>query len=274
MKKKFWKWLALIIALVLIGYLGYFANSMLGNPISERLAANAAEKYLQTQFPGTDYFIDHINFSFKDSCYHAFVESPTSVDTYFSICITMLGEVWYDTFDSVESGWNTYRRLEEEYRALTDTIFDNPAFPYQSNILFGTLEMQHKEALEDPDITDIPDYAMVIDELVLDKVYDIGQLGAQAGRLVVYVDTDTITFQEAARIMLDIKKMFDDAGIPFYAMDFTLQYPLPEEGMRPDGDIRVEDFLYTDLYEEGLVQRLEQAHDALNAYYAQQNKLK
>ena len=267
MKKKILKWIALIAALALIGFIGYFANSMLGNPVSKWLAQRSARIYLETEFPGTDYYIDHTNFSFKDTCYHAFVESPSSVDTYFSVCVTMLGQVRYDTFDSVESGWNTYRRLEEEYRALTDTIFENPAFPYQSNILFGTLEMQLREAFEDPNVTDIPDYAMVIDELVRDKVYDIAQLGAQAGHLIVYVDTDSITYEEAARIMLEIREMFDEAGIPFRAMDFTLQYPLPEEGPRPDGDIRVEHFPCEEIYEEGLVQRIEKAHKELQAYY-------
>ena len=267
MKKKFWKLLALVIAVVLIAYLGFFANSMLGNPISKWLASNAADTYLLEQYPDTDYFVDHINFSFKDSCYHAFVESPSSVDTYFSVCINMLGQVRYDTYDSVANGWNTARRLDDEYRELTDTIFETPLFPYQSNIAYGRLEINRKEYIDDPDIPDIPDYTLVQDELELDKVYDIRELGAQAGHLIVYVDTDTISFENAARIMLEVKEMFDGAGIPFYAMDFCLQYPLPEEGPRPDGDIRVEHFLYADIYEEGLAQRLEEAHNELQAYY-------
>lgn len=267
MKKNIWKWTALVLALVLIVFLGFFANSMLGNPVSKWLARRSAQAYLNEAFPGTDYVIDHLNFSFKDTSYHAFVESPTSADTYFSICIDMLGKIRYDTYDSVESGWNTYRRLEDEYRALADTIFENPAFPYKSNIHYGTLEVFPREYIEDPSIPDIPAYALVQDDLVLDKVYDICALGAQAGHLVVYVDADTISFEEAARIMLEIKEMFDSAGIPFYAMNFCLQYPLPADGPRPDGDIRVEHFPYSELYEDGLEGRVEAAHHALQAYY-------
>ena len=267
MKKKILKWTALVLALALLGFLGFFANAMLGNPISKLLADRAAERYLQERFPGTDYVIDHTNFSFKDSCYHAFVESPTSTDTYFSVCIDMLGKIRYDTYDSVESGWNTYTRLEEEYRALCKTIFENPVFPYPSNILYGRLEVFPREYIDDPSVPDIPDYALVQDDLILDKVYDIHALGRQAGRLVVHVDSDTITFAEAARIMLEIRQTFDDAGIPFRAMDFCLQYPLPEEGPRPDENVWVEDFPYEDIFAEGLEQRIADAHYALQEYY-------
>lgn len=267
MKKRILKWVALVIALSLLAFLGYFANSMLGNPISKWLATQSAENYLQEHFPGTDYCIERIAFSFKDSCYHAFVESPSSVDTYFSVCIDQLGQVRYDTFDSVESGWNTYVRLEEEYRELTDTVFESPLFPYSSNICFGSLEVIPREALEDPHVTGIAPYALIQNDLVLDKVYDIRELGAQAGHLIVYIDTDEISFEQAAAVMLDVRARFDSAGIPFRAMDFCLQYPLPEEGPRPDGDIRVEHFLYEDIYEEDLPRRLEEAHYATQAYY-------
>lgn len=267
MKKKFWKLLALTVAAALIVYLAFFANSMLGNPISKWLAENSTEAYLEKHFPDTDYYIDRIAFSFKDTCYHAFILSPSSVDTSFSVTIDMLGKVRYDTFDSVTSGWNTARRLDDEYRELTDTIFESPLFPYQSNIAYGTLEIYPREYIEDPDIPDIPDYTLTQDDLVLDRIYDIRELGAQAGHLIVYVDTNTISFDNAARIMLEIKEVFDGAGIPFYAMDFCLQYPLPTEGLRPDGDVRVEDFLYTEIYEDGMAQRLEDAHRALEAKY-------
>lgn len=270
MKKKILKWVALVIALSLFVFLGYFANSMLGNPISKWLATRSAEDYLLENFPDTDYCIERIVFSFKDISYHAFVASPTSVDTTFSISIDMLGSVKYDTYDSVANGWNTARRLDDEYRELTDTIFETPLFPYQSNIAYGTLEIHRKEYIDDPDITDIPDYALVQDDLILDHIYDIRELGAQAGHLIVYVDTDTISFENAARIMLEIKEVFDGAQIPFYAMDFCLQYPLPEDGPRPDGDIRVEHFLYEDIYGEDLPRRLEKAHNALQAYYDSQ----
>ena len=85
------------------------------------------------------------------------------------------------------------------------------------------------------------------------------------------MDSDILTFEEAARIMLFVKSEFDKANIPFRAIDFVLQYPLPEEGPRPDDAIHVESFLYEDIYEEGLENRIRAADAALKAYWAAQD---
>ena len=47
MKKKTQKILAAVAAFVILGGLGWFANALLGNPVSKMLAARAAEKYLE-----------------------------------------------------------------------------------------------------------------------------------------------------------------------------------------------------------------------------------
>ena len=105
------------------------------------LAERAAEMHLEETYAGTDYYIERISYSFKDGKYHAFVKSPTSIDTEFSLSITMFGEVHFDTYGSVLDGFNTARRLEQEYRKLTDTVFDSPSFPYGCDIGFGRLEI-------------------------------------------------------------------------------------------------------------------------------------
>lgn len=271
MKKKTRKILAAVTAFVILGGLGWFANALVGNPVSKMLAARAAEKYLEETYAGTDYNIERISYSFKDGSYRAIVKSPSSIDTEFSLSITMLGEIRLDTYEDVLDGFNTARRLDGEYRALTDTIFENPSFPYGCDIGFGTLEIYPEEALHDPNANDVPAYAINQSMLILDKIYDIRELGRQAGHLIVYVESDTVTIEKAAEIMLSIKTMFDDAGVPFVAMDFTLQYPLPEEGMRPDGEVSVDGFLYDAIYEDGMIERVAEADQALKAYYAEQD---
>lgn len=37
----------------------------------------------------------------------------------------------------MESGWNTWERLNGEYRALVDTVLDDPDFGYNVFIGFG-----------------------------------------------------------------------------------------------------------------------------------------
>ena len=89
--------------------------------------------------------------------------------------------------------------------------------------------------------------------------------------MIIYVESDTVTVEKAAEIMLNIKTIFDDAGIPFVAMDFTLQYPIPEGGQRPDEEVRVDGFLYDAIYEDGMIDRVKEADKALKAYYAEQD---
>ena len=89
------------------------------------------------------------------------------------------------------------------------------------------------------------------------------------GNLINYVESDAISFELAAQIILGIRAEFDKANIPFRTMDFVLQLPLPEEGPRPDEEVRVADFRYEDIYEENLTERIKAADTALKAYYAE-----
>ena len=271
MKKKVLKIIAFIIAIALILGICWVANGLNGNPISKMLAKKAANEYLEANFPDTDYYIEELGFSFKFSNYYAHVRSVTSMDTQFTLHIDMLGNVYFDTYDSVTDGFVTARRVEQEYRELTNQIFENPSFPYPSDIGYGTLEIYPQEALDDPNVNDIPNYALIQQNLILDQIYDIRELGRQAGHLIIYVESDTISFELAAQIMLGIRAEFEKANIPFRTMDFVLQLPLPEEGPRPDEEVRVKDFRYEDIYEEGLADRIQKAHDALEAYYAEQD---
>ena len=103
--------------------------------------------------------------------------------------------------------------------------------------------------------------------LELDKIYDIRELGRQAGHIIIYVESDTVSIEKAAEMMLDIKSYFDDANIPFVAMDFTLQYMKSEDGTRSDVEVHVKDFSYKDIYPEGMNERVLEAHDTLTEYY-------
>ena len=268
MKKKILKILALAVALVLIAGLGFFANAFLGNPVSKMMARSTAKKHLNETYAGTDYYIDSVYYDFKSSCYHALIKSPSSMDTYFSLRISMLGKLGYDSYEDVTSKTTTARRLENEYRELADTVFNDPSFPYTCDISYGMMEIY---PIKYHGNDDVPSYALNQDELVLDKIYDIRELGRKAGHLIIYVDSDTVTVEEAARIMLDIKSIFDKSAVPFAAVDFTLQHPKPLEGPRDDIFIGTNDFLYEDIYEDGMAERVDAADKALKEYYAEQD---
>lgn len=275
MKKKFWKILALVVALALLITLAWFANALLGNPISKALAERTVEAHLTQTYGDTDFYCQKLAYSFKTGDYYAHIRSESSIDTRFTLYVDLLGRLRLDTYDDVLSGSVTASRLDDEYRALTDTVFDSSAFPYGTNIGYGILEIHHKAELEDPNVSIyVPEYAIFQQDLIIDHIYDIRELGAQAGRINIYVDSETVTPELAAEMMLNIRAIFDQAGVPFRAMDFVLQLPLPEEGPRDDLEVRVENFAYEDIHAEGMVDRVIANDAETRACYAELDKEK
>ena len=273
MKKKVLKITAFVVALALIAGIAVFANALVGNPISKLLAQNSAERHIEENYADTDFYVERVSFSFKDTRYHAFIKSPSSVDSHFTIYLDMLGRVEFDFYeDDVLNGWNTADRIGTDYRKQVDAILDSPSFSYTCDIGYGDIEFIPEEYADNPDV---PSYALHIEDLELDGIYNPAELGAQAGHLVLYVTEDTLSFERAAEIMLDIRRIMDDAGVGFYAMDFVLEYPRNEDGTRNSEDqIDVNNFLYEDIYEEGLVERVAAADKATKEYYAEMDKLK
>ena len=72
-------------------------------------------------------------------------------------------------------------------------------------------------------------------------------------------------------MMLELKDRFNEAGVPFAAMDLTVQPPRAEDGQRPDGEIRVEGFPCDAIVPDGLVDRIREADQELEEYYAQED---
>lgn len=268
MKKIFKVFLAILLAGILVFGL-IFANAIFGNPISKALATRTAREYLKETYGGRDYEIEEVFYNFKDGYYNARISSPSSKDTYFYLEMNWDGSLHRDHYYEVANGWNTARRLDREYGDLVATLIDRPDFPYPTDIGFGMLEIHSKEYIDDPDADDIPKYALVQEDLVLDRAYDIKDLGGRAGLITLYVEAEDISIEKGAEVLLRVKEEFDRAGIPFKAIDFVLMYPREKikESILPDEQIGVNGFLYEDIYEEGMVDMLSRAHEDLQAYY-------
>lgn len=278
MTKKFWKRLSVIVAIAMIIALAVFANAFVGNPISKNLAQNTAEKILKTEYKNKDYKIDDVVYSFKDGYYHARISSPTSIDSHFFLSINMFGQLKYDNYASITDGYNTADRLNEDYRKLTDPIIEKLRLKYKGDIGYGRLEIRPRESIRYENSSeidyDIPKYVIAQEDLELDKLYDIRELGKRVGYITFYVDTDKITAENAANILLDIKKEFEDAGAPFKAIDLTLRSSKIETNNKNQEQIDILEFNSDDIYEEGLVGRVKKADKDAKEYYAKLDKQK
>jgi len=262
---------AFLAAVVLIGGVGFFANGLVGNPVSYKLAERTAKAYLEENYEGMGCEIERIFFSFKDGSYHAHIISPDSIDSDFTVTIAANGRVLYDNYESrVLQGWNTANRIEGEYRAAVKRVVDNPAFLYDCDIAYGEIVFT-SESYED-DIR--AEYAIVMEQLERDGFFDIREIGEQAGRLVIYVSDNTVTIERMSEVLLNIKDMMDKSGVAFYVIDCVLEYPRSEDGTRKDERIEVMDFLSSDIYEDGLIERVSQANAAAIAYYEKMDEKK
>ena len=270
MKKRVLKIAAFCLAVVLIVGVCWFANGLVGNPFSKMMARQSAEKYLEANYPNTDYAIDEVSYSFKDVGYYAHIVSPSSMDGNFTLRISMLGKIRGDDYTSrVEGRGNVANRLFFEYRDMVDTILDSYAYPYNVSMGYGDLEFEReldKEAVEG---------ALTRSDLMNDKFYNVGELGAKNGKLVLYIDNDTVTNEKVAEILLKTKELMDQSGISFYSVQFCLMYPpydAEKSYERPEGEINLKDFLYSDIYEEGMIERVEKCVQETKDYYSKEDK--
>lgn len=268
------KIVVLILAVILCGLL-WIANGFFGNPVSALLARGALNRYMEQTYSHLDLKTERFGFDFKSGGYFAHLQSESSRDTAFYVDMDMLGHVTYDSFDTWVTGKrNTEIRVEDQYRQMVKAVLESPEFSYDSDIKGGTLEfVQDWEWGDNRDHS----YAIPREELVMDKEYsmkEIREFGGRAGILTVYVMEDRVTAERAAEIMLNIRSIFDEAGVPFYRMDFVLRYPRPEDDSPwPEGDIRAE-LLREDIYEEGLAERIRESHDAIYRQFAEMDKEK
>ena len=270
MKKRILKIAAFVFAIALIVGVCVFANALVGNPISKAMATNTAEKHIEENYADKDFEIERVTFSFKDGYYHAFIYSPSSIDSDFTILVDMWGKLRYDTYeDRVLSGGNTADRISRDYRAVVDKVLDSQAFPYNEHIGYGDFDFYPRVHFEE---YSVPEYALITEDLTLDAFYDVNELGAKHGKLTIYIDDDTVSYERLSEILLDVRSIFDDAGVKFYVIDCVLEYPKNEDSSKKqEGRVEVREFLYADIYEEGMVERVKASDEAANAYYDEQD---
>lgn len=247
--KKLLKTAAFLTAVILIIGLCILANMFVGNPVSRIIASIAAEKYLESSFGDTAYFVDKVDYSFKDGRYYARISSPDSIDNHFNIAFSPLGEQGYCDYENlVKNRENTVYRLNNEYRSSVVPIL--------------------RTIVKDGDVNGLLNFdddtgCLQASDLELDGVYDVMELGRQIGCITAYISTDDVTPEAAAKYLLDIKKVMDDAGAGFSKVNLTLRW---SDGtvLVPSQMIYLFDFPYSEIYEENLDKRIQDLIDNQN----------
>lgn len=262
------KIIAGVTAFLLVGGLLFVANGLVGNPVSKIMANQNAKKHIENNFNDLNLELDTAYYSFKDGDYHVPVQSKTSIDTHFDVKVSPYGEVLSTTYsDNVVSGFNTWRRINDGYRQMVDSVLQKEDFPYESDIDFGEIPLLYK------DLDSFgPAFGVLLTDLTLDENYDLHRLGREMGRIIFYTYDPDVSAKRAGEILLDLKDIFDQQEIPFYAIDFTLSEPKDEKiNPREQDYFSVNGFLYEEIYEEDLTSRLKMAADELSEFNDQQD---
>lgn len=263
-----------IISSALVVSILFIVFSFYGNPLSQYLVTKNAEEHIEENYKSTDYVIEAVNYDFKTGSYYVCVKSPTSPDSSFTLFAGTNGKITFDSYESnVSKKWNTAHRINNEYWDKTKSLFERDDFPYSQHIAFG--EIIFKES-DTPVGEDVPYYAVSTADLILDSIYDVNEFAKTAGKLTVYIYDNDISIKRLAEILLGIKDFLNDNGLAFYAIDCVLEYPRPENENEPWKEDRTEvkDFLYKDIYEEGLTERVSLANENAKNYWAEQDTLK
>lgn len=114
-KKKLLRWLALGLAILLMGLVISYYVSFYGNPLLKMKAEREIAQYLkETYHDRVDLEIGELSYNFKDGRYTAQISSQTSPDTHFEVGwhpkMTMRDTYSYQVTD----GGNTLARLHME----------------------------------------------------------------------------------------------------------------------------------------------------------------
>lgn len=257
MKKKVLKIIAGIAALSLIVLILCVTNSFVGNPISKILVKHSVDKYVIKNYSELHLELDKPQYSFKDGNYYVHANSKTSVDTHFSIACDGNGKIKYDNYETYVLGkYNTWCRINDEYRELIDRVIEKD-FPYETDIAFG-------EIIEKGD-----DFT----GLEIDMEIDVNEYAKNVGKLVIYSDSETITENVLAERLLKIKEIFDKNNVKFYSIDCVVQTPLKEDKKGRES-ISVREFLYQDIYEDGLLDRVKKNVKETEEYYKEMDEKK
>lgn len=277
MDKKFVRILGWSACVALVCFTVWFLCAFFGNPLSASLSRASADRFLKENFSGTDYEIVDSGFDMKTGEYYVDVLCPGSPDSHFIIYCDGLGRYRANTYEDVTSGYNTFSRLNSEYWYLVKENL--PYDLFDISIGFGDLRASGYfevfsytgENGEVKEYTFWKDYGLDMTSLVLDGEYDIRELGRNHGSICLYIHDTDVSVERAAELLLAVKNHLDEQGVPFHAIEFHLCEPRNEQGQNVGRQITLHEFPYSEICEEGLIDRVRDYWNAAQEHSAIQN---
>lgn len=252
-----------IMAFLLIGGLFWYANSLVGNPISNIIANRNARDYVNETYPDMGLETEDAVYDIINRGYKVSLRSPFSIDTHFSIYLNQTGVITEDSYEKQVLGkLNTSDRINSQYEKMVGKLFETNDFPYEIIFEYGYIILKD---LPSEDFVETM-YGIELENLKIDQKYDIKELSKKAGHISFYTEDSELNSKRTSEVLIDIKTFFDKENLQFYSMSLNLLGPNPKDTLGYRESYAIDDFLYSDIYEEGLIERVERAAKDLEKY--------
>ena len=213
-----------------------------GNPLTCLKTGAEVSDYLAQNY-GDDYKIASLRYHRfgHEKIYSCRVEKIGSKDVIFDVFAYPGGENISDNYHRyVADGTRTRFGINDEYKAKVKPL----------------LEKVDGLHIHDADFRAIPD-----ELLIIDKEYDIDEISAEYGTLVLSFEEETGGLTEFAEKLLEIRKFCDDNGIKFAYIDLDAV-----KNNQYTGGISIDGFPYKDITEDNLENRIATADDERQYY--------
>ncbi len=263
--KKCIKVLAFLIAAALILGVLYLVSLFAGTPWGWINALIVGHQTME-EFKEDNYRIAGMGYDFKFGDYYITMRSPDHIDGDFQVIIDR--NITTNTYEDRVLGLkNTANRINDEYRkkAMAMMAEFETQYDVDFNVVGGCYIKLHDAdfGYKFDGLDKISPDAISINDLELDKEYDVQELAKTNGYLWLSLRNEAATFDRAAEILLSFKNMADEKGISFYAVELSITPAVDPLTNTLTGErIYAPSFLYSDIYEEGLADRIQAAHDA------------
>ena len=234
-----------------------------GNPIYFQRSWYTAKEYIEKHYPDSDYVIEEIGHSWNGGGYHAKINSPTKRDEHFYIYMDSYGGYHFsDDERYIGRKIEMKSRLSGAYnQAFKSAIVGEEIYPYHcsAKLVFDHYDLglgltsYSYQAHEDIE---------VLRELPLNISEYQESYGEIGGCLVVSLETEDATVEMIVDILLQTKEMAVRNGVLFHAVQVELGKPTLSKT-----PTQVVYFLKENIYEEGLLERVQEAREELKAFY-------
>lgn len=246
----------IVLGVVFLAILLFFAHAFLGNPISKFLAVKNAEKLLESGKYGEGYEIIEADYWFKDDNYHIKAEKPESPDSAFTMYFDMRSNCYSDDFEGrvIQKG-NICNRLSDEYRHLIESV-STAKEKLDTDIIYGDIAFD-----DDAEFFKLSSEGKVRpvkkSNLNANQVFDLERIGSEAGVIHVNINSSDFSPEHFADTLVQIKDIFDKAGVRFTLVTLLITDNEHAEDGTPYPTARLVNYPYVEIYEDGLAQRIE-----------------